>query len=95
MSSGYAVCVGRIIVALFAVVLFGAALYYTTLAESGVQCEVCVDFGGGSNCQTASAPDRPQAIQQATATACANLSSGVTAGMQCNRTPPSITRCRE
>jgi hypothetical protein len=86
--------VARIIGGLLAV-FFIAALLYTTLVETAVECEVCVDFGGGSSCQTASAPDRPQAIQQATATACATLSSGVTAGMQCNRTPPSITRCSE
>ena len=80
---------------LLAAGLFIAALLYTTLAESGVECEVCVDYRGQSSCQTVSAPDRPQAIQQATATACAMLSSGVTAGMQCNSTPPTITRCSE
>ena len=80
---------------LFAAALFIAALLYTTMAESGIECEVCMDYRGQSSCQTVSAPDRPLAIQQATATACAILSSGVTAGMQCNATPPSITRCSE
>jgi hypothetical protein len=80
---------------LFAAALFNAALLSTTLAESGAECEVCVDYGGRSSCQTVSAPDSAQAIQQATATACAILSSGVTAGMACNSTPPSSTRCGE
>jgi hypothetical protein len=72
-----------------------AALIYTTLSETGVECEVCVDYRGQSMCKTVTAPDRTQAIQQATATACALLSSGVTAGMECNSAPPSITRCSE
>ena len=80
---------------LLAAALFIAALLYTTLAESGIECEVCLDYRGQSTCQTVSAPDRPQAIAQATATACALLSSGVTAGMECNSTPPTITRCSE
>ncbi len=80
---------------LLAAALFIAAMLYTTLAESGVECEVCLDYRGRSSCQTVSAADRPQAIQQATATACAMLSSGVTAGMECNATPPTITRCSE
>lgn len=94
-SRRYAEGVARTLGGLFAAVLFIATLLYVTFAESGVECEVCVDYRGQSSCQTVSAPDRPQAIQQATAAACAILSSGVTAGMECNSTPPSITRCSE
>ena len=80
---------------LVAVALFIAALFYTTLSETGVECEVCMEYHGRSSCKTVTAPDRPQAIQQAAATACAILSSGVTAGMECNSLPATMTRCSE
>jgi hypothetical protein len=83
----------RVGAGLLCAALFFAALYYVTLAESSVRCTVCLEFAGGQSCDTVSAPDREQAISQAASTACAKLSSGVTEGMACMRTPPISTRC--
>ena len=41
------------------------------------------------------AGDREAAMQGAVSTACAVLSSGVTSGMACDRTPPRSARCTE
>jgi hypothetical protein len=74
---------------------FVSALLWTTLAESGVVCEVCLDYGGGSACRSVRAADAEAATQQAIATACAVLTGGVTRGLECQRTPPRSLRCSE
>jgi hypothetical protein len=73
--------------------VFVAGLVWTTLAESGAECEVCLDYGGGSVCRSVRAADTESATQQAIASACAILAPGVTRGLECQRTPPRSLRC--
>jgi hypothetical protein len=73
--------------------VFVAALVFATLRETAVACEVCVDFGGRSACRRSSAAEPSEAIRMAQSTACAELSSGVTEGMACQRTPPRTAQC--
>jgi len=77
------------------VLLFLAALVWATLRETAVACEVCVEFGGRSACRRAVAAERKEALQMAQSTACAELSGGVTQGMQCQRTAPHSAQCDE
>jgi hypothetical protein len=56
---------------------------------------VCVEFGGATACRTGRAGDRESALRGAVSTACAVLSSGVTSGMACDRTPPRSVSCTE
>jgi hypothetical protein len=79
--------------ALAAFLLAAGAIVYGTLAESRVECEACVDFEGAHACRTAVASSRDAAVSAAVRSACAVLSSGVTAGMACDRTPPRSVRC--
>jgi hypothetical protein len=74
---------------------FLAALLWSTLAQSGAECEVCLDYGGESVCRTVAAADPETASLQAIASACAILSQGVTQGLECQRTPPRSLRCDE
>jgi hypothetical protein len=74
---------------------FATALVWTTLAQSGVECEVCLDYRGESICRSVAAASADEAEQQAIANACAILSSGVTQGLECQRTPPRSLRCSE
>lgn len=76
-------------------VAFVATLVLVTLDQMRVTCEVCVAYRGHHACQEATAVDRTQALMQATTTACARISSGVTDGIECGNTPPSSTRCSE
>ena len=85
----------RLAVGLLLAATFAAALVYTTLYESQVECEVCVQFGGRSACRTVAAADRDRAVAMAVTNACAVLSSGVTPGIQCSQTPPRSVRCDE
>ena len=80
---------------LLAAALFFVAMYFVTVAESSVSCTICHDFGGGSSCDTVSAPDRQQAQAQAVSTACAKLAAGVTQTMECTRKPPRQVSCTE
>jgi hypothetical protein len=74
---------------------FVAALLWTTLLQSGVECEVCLDYGGGSVCRTVEGADQQTAVAQAMAAACAILSHGVTEAFECQRTPPRTLHCSE
>jgi hypothetical protein len=74
---------------------FVAAMVLATLQEAAVSCEVCVDFGGRSACGSASGSDRESALLGARGAACAQLSGGVTQGMQCDREPPRSVSCSE
>ena len=71
------------------------ALVLLALNQVQVKCEVCVRYKGRQVCEAAGAAERTQAVMQATAAACAQLSSGVTAGLQCSNTPPVSTECSE
>lgn len=72
---------------------FFVALALATQREAAVECEVCLAYGGREACRTGSASDRDGAIRGAVSTACAVLSSGVTRGMECDRTPPRSVQC--
>ena len=74
---------------------FVAAVVMATLDQARVRCEVCIVYRGRQMCEEAAAVDRAQALMQATTSACAQISSGVTDGIQCNATPPLSTRCSE
>jgi hypothetical protein len=83
----------RIAIALVLALLFAGALIYATLGASAVTCEVCVEFEGRQACRTGSAGTREEAVQGAITNACAILSGGVTDGIRCGNTKPSLERC--
>jgi len=53
------------------------------------RCRVCMTFKGASDCRTASAANRQEALRTAITNACAQLSGGVTESNQCENTPPA------
>jgi hypothetical protein len=85
----------RVVGGLIAAALFVGAMILATSREASVECEVCIDFAGGSKCSKSSARDRDSALRGAIANACADLSNGVTQGLECDRTPPRSVRCSE
>jgi len=70
------------------------ALYAATLAEAGSECSICVRFGEVERCATARAASREDAERSAIATACAAISGGVTARVQCQAAEPISRTCR-
>ncbi len=85
----------RVAIGIVFAAVFAAAVVYTTLSESQVECEVCMEFRGRSICRTVAAAERNQALQMAISNACAFISDGVTEGMQCGRTPPRSVTCND
>jgi len=57
-------------------------------------CEVCMAYGGRSQCRTALGATEQEAVRTATDNACQFLSSGMTEGILCGRTPPLSVTCR-
>ena len=69
-------------------VLIVAVLVLSSLQLRQHTCEVCITFGGQTNCAIASGTTRKEAQGSATSTACASISGGVTQSIQCGNTTP-------
>ena len=79
---------------LLALLGFVAFLLWTTLSAQKVECQMCVEFGNGRNCATASAATESEAARSAQATACGVLAKGMDASIACSNTPPTTRQCR-
>ena len=69
-------------------VVIVAVLVLSSLQLRQHTCEVCITFGGQTNCAIASGTTRKEAQGSATSTACASSSGGVTQSIQCGNTTP-------
>ena len=79
---------------LLALLAFVAFLLWTTLSAQKVECQMCVKFGNGRNCATATAASESEAARSAQTTACGVLAKGMTASIECANTPPETRQCR-
>ena len=84
----------RVAVVLAVVIAVVAALYSATLAGAETECEVCMRYEGREGCRSATGSDRDAAEQAAIMTACALVSSGVTATIACQGLEPTKLECR-
>lgn len=73
---------------------FGALLLYSTLSSQQVECSVTISFNGRTNSATASGANETQALQQAQATACGPVASGMNESIACGRIVPVAKSCR-
>jgi hypothetical protein len=81
--------------ALLAILGIGAflfLLYYLTMGGNRKRVEVCMAFGGRTECRTASGASVEEAQRTAVQNACAMLASGMTDSIACDRTPPAKVR---
>jgi hypothetical protein len=85
----------RIVTGVVLAAVFVSMLVMALMKEAQVECEVCIEFGGGRACRTSIASDRDRAINGAITAACVILSGGVTSGIQCGNTRPSSLRCSD
>lgn len=78
-----------------AVVLAVAALFFfMTTARAKVECRVCMDYHGRSNCATALGATEHAARDGAQSTACGPIASGMDQQIECGRLPPAVAECR-
>jgi hypothetical protein len=75
------------------VALIGFIIYSATgLAQ--VRCEVCVEFHGRTSCRPAAGVNQEEAVRTAVGIACAELASGRTESIACERTQPKNITCK-
>ena len=80
-----------VMVAIAFVVLVIGAILYTSLAgaNSKYRVEVCIPFQGRTECRTARAATRMDALRTATDNACSLMASGQSEFERCRNTRPS------
>ena len=86
---------GRTAIGLAIGIAFVAAVIWGALAESAVECEVCIEYKGRTACSTAAAADRGMAESQAQSGACSQVAGGVTETLECGSIAPVRLRCSE
>ena len=84
----------KILLVALGFVLLVAYMTYLTMSAGQVQCEVCIEFHGRTECRTSIGKDELEAQMSATSTACGLISGGVTEGIACQNTPPKSLSCR-
>ena len=78
-----------------AAVLAVAALFFImTTARAKVECRVCMEFQGRTNCASALGPTEQAAREGARTTACGPIASGMDQQIGCGRTPPALVQCQ-
>ena len=79
------------------VAVVAVAGLFVVLMTSGAttnRCQVCVTYGGRSNCAAATGRTEQNAREGAQTTACGILASGMDASIACGRVPPDSVQCR-
>jgi hypothetical protein len=72
---------------------FLAFLAWDIASQGQYECDVCIQFGGRTDCQVGSAATRKEAIQAGQTPACQSLAHGVTEAFACSATPPLSVKC--
>jgi hypothetical protein len=81
------------LIGLIVAAIFASFLLWSTLSAQRVDCEACVDFGGGRNCAKASGTSEAEALRTAVSTACGPLTQGMNESIACQNRPPVVRRC--
>jgi len=71
----------------------GGFVVYSSLQVGGVRCHVCVEFAAATACRAVDAATEGEAFAAARTNACAQLTSGVTNMMACERAEPKSSAC--
>ena len=79
---------------LAAVLAVAALFFFMTTARAKVQCRVCMEFRGRTNCATAVGPTEQAAREGAQSTACGPIASGMYEQFGCGRSPPASVHCQ-
>lgn len=83
----------RKLIVILAVAAFVAFLAWSTVSAQKVECQVCVEFGDGRNCATATASSEAEAARSAQTTACGPLAHGMDAAIACGNVRPVKREC--
>ena len=67
---------------------------YSSFQVSEFECEVCITFDGNDACRTVAGKTQEDSLRGAVTNTCAQLASGVTDTLRCERTKPRKAECR-
>jgi hypothetical protein len=85
----------RVIAAAIIGLAFVGYLLWSTLAAQAAECRVCVAFGPGRNCATASAATNTAARRSAQSTACGTLAHGMNDAIACESRAAVSEQCKD
>ena len=71
-----------------------AYVVYSSFQVGDVECEVCITFEGRDACRTVAGKTEEDSRRGAVTNTCAQLASGVTDSLRCERTVPRKASCR-
>ena len=77
-----------------AVLAVAALFFFMTTARAKVECRVCMDYHGRTNCATARGANDQGASEGAQTTACGPIASGMDQEIECTRLPPASAQCQ-
>lgn len=80
---------------LFGIALFVGVLWWGARAQTRVECRLCIEFKGRTECRAGQGEDEQAAVMSASTNACAFLANGVTESFQCGAMPAASKVCRE
>jgi hypothetical protein len=81
------------LITLIVVIAIAGLFFYMSTARASTTCEVCVSYGGRSNCATAVGQSERDAREGAQTTACGPIAAGMDASIACGRVEPTSVRC--
>lgn len=73
--------------------IFGFVIW-SSFQVSDFECEVCIAFEGRDVCRTVTGKTELEGLRTGIDNACAQLASGVTDSLRCQRTTPRKAGCR-
>lgn len=82
------------LITLIVVIAIAGLFFYMSTARASTTCEVCVTYGGRSNCATAVGQSEEDAREGAQTTACGPIAPGMDASIGCGRVQPTSVQCR-
>lgn len=81
------------LIVLIVVIAIAGLFFYMTTARASTTCQVCVSYGGRSNCASAVGPTEQDAREGAQTTACGPIASGMDESIACGRVQPVSVQC--
>ncbi|HEY6107454.1 MAG TPA: hypothetical protein VIV56_01000 [Gemmatimonadales bacterium] len=81
------------VITLIVVLAIAGLFFYMTTARASTTCQVCVSYGGRSNCASAVGPTEQDAREGAQTTACGPIAAGMDASIACGRVEPVSVQC--
>ena len=86
---------GRTVAFVVSVAALVTVLIWGSLGSVQVECDLCVEYSGRTECRRGSGADEQEAIQAAKKAACAVMASGMAESVNCQNVPATNLQCTQ